>query len=69
MSNKPKIREYKTMKKLAQRLRDDFKSGGQDFVLLYAKALFRKNLAAFLDKYKFNLPEIFADKPKQEAQP
>jgi len=36
MSNKPKIREYKTMKRLAQRLRDDFISGGQDFVLLYA---------------------------------
>jgi hypothetical protein len=31
-----KIRTYHSIRTLAQRLRDDFKSGGQDFVLLYA---------------------------------
>jgi len=36
MSSKPKIYTYKSMRRLVQRLRDDFKSGGQDFVLLYA---------------------------------
>ena len=36
MSDKPKLYHFKTIKKLVERLRDDFKSGGQDFVLLYA---------------------------------
>lgn len=36
MSNKPKINKYKTVQKLVTKLRDEFKSGGNDFVLLYA---------------------------------
>jgi AAA domain len=36
MSGKPKIYNYQSMRSLVQRLRDDLKSGGQDFVLLYA---------------------------------
>ena len=34
MSGKPKIQQYKTLRKLAERLRDDLSS--QDFVLLFA---------------------------------
>lgn len=36
MSNKPKIHRIPSMKKLVTRLRDEFKSGGEDFVLLFA---------------------------------
>lgn len=36
MSDQPKNRHFKSMKELVDRLRDDFKSGGQDFVLLFA---------------------------------
>lgn len=36
MSNKPKIYKYKSHRKLVIKLRDDFKSGGNDFILLYA---------------------------------
>lgn len=36
MSGRPKISTYQSMNRLVQRLRDDLKSGGQDFVLLYA---------------------------------
>lgn len=36
MSNKVKIRTYKTMRNLVNYLRDDFVSGGNDFLLLYA---------------------------------
>jgi len=36
MSNKPKIHKYKNQKSLAIKLRDDFKSGDNDFVLIYA---------------------------------
>lgn len=36
MSNKPKIYKYKNQKSLVTRLRDDFKSGDNDFILLYA---------------------------------
>lgn len=36
MSNKPKIRKYKNHRTLVTKLRDDFNSGGNDFVLLYA---------------------------------
>jgi hypothetical protein len=36
MSNKPKIYKYKNQKSLVTRLRDDFKSGYSDFILLYA---------------------------------
>lgn len=36
MSGSPKIYTYQSMRRLAQKLRDDFTSGGQDFVLLYA---------------------------------
>lgn len=36
MSEGPKIHTFASMGKLVQRLRDDFKSGHQDFVLLYA---------------------------------
>lgn len=36
MSNKPKVYHYKTMPTLVRRLRDDFSSGGKDFVLLFA---------------------------------
>ena len=36
MSNKPKIHKYKNQKSLVTRLRDDFKSGDNDFVLIYA---------------------------------
>ena len=36
MSNKPKVYRYKTMRPLVSRLRDDFKSGEKDFILLFA---------------------------------
>ena len=36
MSAKPKIHQFTSLKRLATYLRDDFNSGGQDFVLLYA---------------------------------
>lgn len=36
MSNKPKIRRFTEIRRLAQHLRDDLVGGGQDFVLLYA---------------------------------
>lgn len=36
MSNAVKIRTYKTMRNLVAHLRDDFVSGGNDFLLLYA---------------------------------
>jgi hypothetical protein len=36
MSNRPKIQKYKNQKSLVTRLRDDFKSGENDFILLYA---------------------------------
>ncbi len=36
MSGPPKNYYFKTMKPLVERLRDDFNSGGQDFVLLFA---------------------------------
>lgn len=36
MSNKPKVHKYKNQKSLVTRLRDDFVSGGNDFILLYA---------------------------------
>lgn len=36
MSGKPKTKTYKSMRGLVNRVRDDFKSGGQDLVLLYA---------------------------------
>lgn len=36
MSDQPKLHHFKSLTKLADRLRDDFNSGGQDFVLLYA---------------------------------
>lgn len=36
MSQKTKIYRYKTLRPLVSRLRDDFKSGGRDFVLLFA---------------------------------
>lgn len=36
MSNKPKIHKYKSHRRLVTKLRDDFISGGNDFVLLYA---------------------------------
>jgi hypothetical protein len=36
MSGKPKTNTYKSMRGLVNRVRDDFKSGGQDLVLLYA---------------------------------
>jgi hypothetical protein len=36
MSSKPKIRRRPTVKRMATDLRDEFKSGGQDFVLLFA---------------------------------
>jgi len=36
MSNTAKIRTYKTMSNLVTHLRDDFNSGGNDFLLLYA---------------------------------
>lgn len=36
MSNKPKISQFKTMRRLVQRLRDDLNGGEQEFVLLYA---------------------------------
>jgi hypothetical protein len=35
MSDKPKLYHYKTLKRLVVRLRDDFKSGDSDFILLY----------------------------------
>lgn len=36
MSDKPKINKYKNQRTLVNRIRDDFKSGHNDFVLLYA---------------------------------
>lgn len=36
MSTKPKIQRVPNIQRLVTRLRDDFKSGGQDFVLLFA---------------------------------
>lgn len=36
MSKKTKVYRYKTLRPLVSRLRDDFKSGGKDFVLLFA---------------------------------
>lgn len=36
MSQKTKVYRYKTLRPLVSRLRDDFKSGGRDFVLLFA---------------------------------
>jgi wobble nucleotide-excising tRNase len=36
MSSKTKIYSYQSINRLVQRLRDDLKSGGRDFVLLYA---------------------------------
>ena len=36
MSNQPKIFRFATFDRLVTRLRDDFQSGGNDFVLLYA---------------------------------
>ena len=36
MSPRPRIRQYKTIETLTNRIRDEFISGGQDFVLLYA---------------------------------
>ena len=36
MNNKPKIHKYKNQKSLVNRIRDDFKSGDNDFILLYA---------------------------------
>lgn len=36
MSNKPKIYKYKTQSSLVTKLRDDFKSGNNNFLLLYA---------------------------------
>ena len=36
MSDTPKIHEFYSLKKLVDRLRDDFVSGDQDFVMLYA---------------------------------
>lgn len=36
MSNQPKIVHFASFDRLVARLRDDFHSGGQDFVLLYA---------------------------------
>ena len=36
MSDTPKIHEFDSLKKLVDRLRDDFVSGDQDFVMLYA---------------------------------
>ncbi len=35
MNNSPKIREFASLPKLVDRIRDDFKSGNQDVVLLY----------------------------------
>lgn len=36
MSRQTKVYRYKTLRPLVSRLRDDFKSGGKDFVLLFA---------------------------------
>jgi hypothetical protein len=36
MSTQPKIRKYKNQRTLVTKLRDDFKSGGNDFILLFA---------------------------------
>jgi hypothetical protein len=36
MSGNPRIYTYQSMNRLVKRLRDDFNSGGQDFILLYA---------------------------------
>lgn len=36
MSNQPKVYRYKTMRPLVSRLRDDFKSAGNDFIILFA---------------------------------
>jgi wobble nucleotide-excising tRNase len=36
MVDQPKNHRFSNMKQLVDRLRDDFKSGGQDFILLYA---------------------------------
>jgi hypothetical protein len=36
MSQKIKVYRYKTLRTLVSRLRDDFKSGGNDFILLFA---------------------------------
>lgn len=36
MSNQPKVYRCRTMRSLVNRLRDDFKSGGRDFILLFA---------------------------------
>ena len=36
MSQQTKVYRYKTLRPLVSRLRDDFKSGGRDFVLLFA---------------------------------
>ena len=36
MSKQTKVLHYKTLPRLVARLRDDFKSGGNDFVLLFA---------------------------------
>jgi len=36
MSNQPKVYRCKTMRSLVNRLRDDFKSGENDFILLFA---------------------------------
>jgi hypothetical protein len=33
------------------------------------KELFRRILAAFLDRYRFSLPELFAAKTTQQSQP
>lgn len=36
MSDAPKIHEFDSLEKLVDRLRDDFLSGHQDFLLIYA---------------------------------
>ncbi len=36
MSRQAKVYRYKTLRPLVSRLRDDFKSGGKDFILLFA---------------------------------
>ncbi len=67
MSGKPKIHQYKTLSRLASRIRDDLKD--HDFVLLFAfinlkamaddtKTLFKKIYATFIERYRFELPEI-----------